>query len=85
MKTSAKLFLVLALATAAGTPVRAETGKAENLAAAVKVAAWERVGEAGAAPREVQPARDRVAEDGDLRARKAEMVRRMFWIVMAHR
>lgn len=52
------------------------------------VPAWDSVGSASAPKiKAVMPARaGRVAVAGDgLQARKADMVRRMFWIMLAHR
>ncbi|NTV96025.1 MAG: hypothetical protein HGA75_11525 [Thiobacillus sp.] len=86
MKTTGKWLMALVLATMAGGQALAETGKANNEAPAVKLAAWERVGEANANGTMADAAaRTPAPGESVLRARKADMVRRMFWIVMAHR
>lgn len=67
----------------------AEAGKFGVQAAAIKVAAWDRVGDLGAvrgSGQEPSAAQARIQAPGEdgLQARKAEMVRRMFWIMLAH-
>lgn len=86
MKTTAKWMTVLALAVAASGQALAETGKPAVEAQAVKVAAWERVGDADSSAQALTAhARAQAPGEGRMQARKAEMVRRMFWIMMAHR
>jgi hypothetical protein len=91
MNAFEKMALVLVLAVMSGGAVMAETGSAKANARAVKTAAWDRVGDgAGVVDLAADPARVRIralggAVDGGLQARKAEMVRRMFWIMLAHR
>ena len=91
MNAFEKMALVLVLAAMSGGSVMAETGSAKANARAVKSAAWDRVGDgAGAIDPAADPSLIRIralggAVEGGLQARKAEMVRRMFWIMLAHR
>lgn len=87
MSAIVKVALAVALMTMAGGAM-AETGGADNDAKAVKTAAWDRVGDgAGTVDPAAATAHARARAPGEegLNARKAEMVRRMFWIMLAHR
>lgn len=77
------LMAVAAMALASGQVWAGAGGSDTN--AVLKVAAWDRVGEGARTvnPVVATPGRTRTAEA--LQARKAEMVRRMFWIMLAHR
>ncbi|MFA5083320.1 MAG: hypothetical protein WC474_12290 [Hydrogenophilaceae bacterium] len=85
MKSTAKWLTVLALTMAASGQAVAETDKLAVEAQVVKVAAWERVGDAGSSMQSAATSRIQAPGEERLRARKADMVRRMFWIMMAHR
>lgn len=85
MKSTAKWLTILALTLAASGQAVAETGRLAVEAQAVKVAAWERVGDAGSSMQSAATSRIQAPGEERLRARKADMVRRMFWIMMAHR
>lgn len=85
MKATGKWLAVLAMLMAINGQALAEAGKPRVEAVTVKTAAWDRVGDTGAAgPGGVSSRAQAPGEDG-LQARKADMVRRMFWIMMAHR
>lgn len=79
MRAQTLLCLVLCLA-GTGNAIADSRGKTPvNVPTVVKVAAWERVGES------TVPAR--VTADPTAKAsptRKSDMVRRMFWIMLAH-
>ncbi|MDD5364603.1 MAG: hypothetical protein PHR30_04625 [Gallionellaceae bacterium] len=85
MKSTAKWLTVLALTMAASGQAVAETGKPAVEAQAIRLAAWERVGDAGSDMQSAVSSRIQAPGEDRLRARKADMVRRMFWIMMAHR
>lgn len=86
MKTTQKCLVAMVLAMVFNGQAVAETGKSVMPAPALKTAAWDRVGDAGAngQPANLNPRLQAPGEEG-LRARKADMVRRMFWIMLAHR
>jgi len=85
----AKMALMAALAVLSGGTAWAESDRANVEPATARSAAWERVGNGGVAGGQVlvSASRVRLAAPGEdrLQARKAEMVRRMFWIMLAHR
>lgn len=89
MKTMAKVGLVAAWVVLSGGPAWAESDRADVEPATARSAAWERVGNGRVASAQVpvSASRVRLAAPGEdrLQARKAEMVRRMFWIMLAHR
>jgi hypothetical protein len=89
MTKSAKSGLCTALVVLAAGSAWAGSEPVGNAVATAQPAAWERVGEGSAAsvPGMAMAGRSRLAGPGQarLQARKAEMVRRMFWIVLAHR
>lgn len=89
MKAKRIVAMVLVSMSAFGGQALAEAGKFGGQGDAIKVAAWDRVGGsgtvrgAGQEPSAAQARMQAPGEDG-LQARKAEMVRRMFWIMLAH-
>lgn len=89
MSAIGKLALVLAMTAMSGGQALAEADAVDTNVRAVKSAAWDRVGEgSGAVDQGAVHHRARARASGDgggLQARKAEMVRRMFWIMLAHR
>jgi hypothetical protein len=85
MKATGKWLLVTVLMLAAGGQVWAETGKPGERVAEMKTAGWERVGDAGNLNQALAGQRAQAPGEGRLNARKSDMVRRMFWIMLAHR
>lgn len=85
MKAMAKWLMAAAfLAMGLGT-AQAEQDVLRLQAPTAKTAAWERVGDSGV-PGLAAPAARLVAPgEAALQARKSEVVRRLFWIVLAHR
>lgn len=62
----------------------ANAGTERDVPGPVKAAAWERVGDAGDEGK-ASAVRAPAMDERQLQVRKAEMVRRMFWILLAHR
>lgn len=84
MKATWRWLAALALLTMMCGPAGAESGRLGSEAAG-KPAAWERVGDRDGTTRTADPAKSQAALEDDMRARKAEVVRRVLWIVIAHR
>lgn len=85
MKSTGRWFAAMVLAILTAAPAVAETDK-PSTDVTVRSAAWERVGEAGPGVHPAEPARvTQSADEEALRARKAEALRRVFWIVLALR
>lgn len=85
MKATGKWLAVLAMLVVANGQAIADAGKVDAGAPVARTAAWERVGDAGQAARASTSTRMLAPGEGASSARKAEMVRRMFWIMLAHR
>jgi hypothetical protein len=85
MKAKKNWMVGLALMAAVSMPALAEVGKSAGEVSMIKVADWSRVADSAASGREVAvPERMSAPGERRLQARKAEMVRRMFWIMLAH-
>jgi hypothetical protein len=86
MTTTMKTLAILMATAAFSGPACAGAGKVEREPAAARPAAWERVGENNVnGPATAQQVRAQAPGEEGLQARKADMVRRMFWIMIAHR
>lgn len=88
MTTMAKVAWMAVLAVVSGGTAWAESERANVEPVMARSAAWERVGNGGLAGGQVLVSATRVRQapgEDRLQARKAEMVRRMFWIMLAHR
>ena len=85
MKAMANRLMAMALLALGNGTALAEQDTMRTEAPALKTAGWERVGEAGTSGLAAPPARLQGPGEEGMRARKAEMVRRLFWIVVAHR
>lgn len=85
MKTTRKWLVATVLMLGIGGQAWAEDGVPAGRDDAMKMAAWERVGDAGTVHRIVAGQRAQAPGEKRLDARKSDMVRRMFWIMLAHR
>lgn len=86
MMATTKWLAILAMAVMAGDQAWADASGNGIVPPLSRAEGWERVGAAGnPAQSVVTPANSLAPGEGGLQARKVEMVRRMFWIVLAHR